>query len=60
MINILNNSIQTEIAKNLKIKGPSITTANACACSLSAIGEAFNLIKLGYADLMIIGSSEDM
>jgi len=44
----------------LKIKGPIITPSTACSCSLSAIGDAFNLIWLNYADMFLVGSSEEI
>ena len=39
-------------------RGPNYTTVSACASSSHAIIEAFNKIRLGYADIMITGGSE--
>jgi 3-oxoacyl-[acyl-carrier-protein] synthase II len=39
-------------------RGPNFTTVSACASSSHALIEAFNLIRLGKADLMITGGSE--
>lgn len=39
-------------------RGPNFTTVSACASSSHAMIEAFNLIRIGKADLMITGGSE--
>ncbi len=39
-------------------RGPNYTTVTACASASHAIIEAFNKIRLGYADVMITGGSE--
>ncbi len=39
-------------------KGPNYSTSSACASSANAITDAFNLIRLGKADLFITGGSE--
>lgn len=39
-------------------RGPSFTTVSACASASHAMIEAFNLIRLGKADVMITGGSE--
>jgi 3-oxoacyl-[acyl-carrier-protein] synthase II len=39
-------------------RGPSFTTVSACASASHAMIEAFNLIRLGKADLMVTGGSE--
>lgn len=39
-------------------RGPNFTTVSACASSTNAIIDAFNYIRLGYADAMITGGSE--
>jgi 3-oxoacyl-[acyl-carrier-protein] synthase II len=40
------------------LKGPNFCTVSACASSAHAIGEAFELIRLGKADAMVTGGSE--
>lgn len=40
------------------IRGPNFCTVSACASGAHAVGEAFELIKLGKADIMISGGSE--
>ncbi|MCQ2205445.1 MAG: beta-ketoacyl-ACP synthase II [Bacteroidaceae bacterium] len=38
--------------------GPNYTTTSACASSTNAIADAFNLIRLGKASVMVTGGSE--
>lgn len=38
--------------------GPNYTTTSACASSTNAIADAFNLIRLGKANVMITGGAE--
>lgn len=40
------------------LKGVNFTTVSACASSNHAIGEAFNLLRLGKADVILTGGSE--
>ena len=39
-------------------KGPNFATVSACASSAHAIGESFNLIRHGLADVMVTGGAE--
>ena len=39
-------------------KGPNLATCTACSASAHAIGDAFEIIKRGEADVMIAGGSE--
>ena len=39
-------------------KGPNYCTVSACSSSAHAIGEAYRLIQLGQADVMIAGGAE--
>lgn len=38
--------------------GPNFTTTSACASSTNALGTAFNLIRLGKADMIVSGGAE--
>ena len=38
--------------------GPNFTTTSACASSCNAVASAFNLIRLGKANVMVTGGSE--
>lgn len=40
------------------LKGPNYATASACASSTHALIDAYNLIRLGKADVMVAGGSE--
>ncbi len=42
----------------LKVRGPNLSVATACATANHAIGEAMNIIREGIADVMIAGGSE--
>jgi 3-oxoacyl-[acyl-carrier-protein] synthase II len=46
------------VAQKLEIKGHCLGISNACSSGTNAIGEAFRLIKSGYAHLVLAGGSE--
>lgn len=46
------------VAQKLGIKGHCLGISNACASGTNAIGEAYRLIKHGYADIVIAGGAE--
>lgn len=46
------------VAIELGLKGPNFGAISACATGSHSIGEAFNLLKLGKADMMFAGGSE--
>lgn len=52
------NSAPAEISIRYKLKGPNFGTVSACATGAHAIGEAYRLIKYGYADVIITGGTE--
>jgi 3-oxoacyl-[acyl-carrier-protein] synthase II len=45
-------------AQKLGIKGHCMGISNACASGTNAVGEAYRLIKHGYADVVIAGGAE--
>ena len=47
-----------QIAIRYGLRGPNYCTVAACASSAAAISDAFNLIRLGKAEMMIAGGSE--
>ncbi|HBY97964.1 MAG: beta-ketoacyl-[acyl-carrier-protein] synthase family protein [Ardenticatenaceae bacterium] len=48
----------SNIAIALGIHGPTLGNANSCASGTIAIGEAFELIRSGRADVMLAGGAE--
>ena len=42
----------------LGARGPSSAVATACAAGSNAIGDAFRMIQMGYADAMVCGGAE--
>lgn len=47
-----------QIAIRYGLRGPNYCTVAACASSAAAISDAFNLIRLGKANVMVAGGSE--
>ncbi|MDO5446772.1 MAG: beta-ketoacyl-ACP synthase II [Prevotellaceae bacterium] len=47
-----------EVSIRYGLQGPNYATTSACASSSHAISDAFNLIRLGKADMMVSGGSE--
>jgi len=52
------NDITAEVALDAGAQGPSFGSVSACASSAHAIGVASDLIRLGYADVMLAGGAE--
>ena len=46
------------ISMRYGLHGPNYSTISACASSTTALVDAFNLIRLGKANMMIVGGSE--
>ncbi len=46
------------VAIELGLRGPSFGVVSACASGAHAIGEAYNLLRMGQADVMLAGGSE--
>lgn len=47
-----------QISMRHNLRGPNFAVTSACASSTNAIMEAFNLIRLGKADIIVGGGSE--
>ena len=47
-----------QISMKYSFHGPNYITSSACASSTNAIADAFNLIRLGKAEVMVTGGSE--
>ncbi len=52
------NAASGNISVNWQLRGPNSAVATACASATNAIGDAFRLIQLDHADVMITGGSE--
>lgn len=52
------NMASGQIAIFFGLKGPNISVATACASGNHAIGDAFSIIKLNRADIMVTGGTE--
>ena len=55
---MISNMASGQIAINYGLRGRNLTTTSACASSAHAIGDAFRVIQLGQADIMISGGTE--
>jgi len=54
----MNNAAASQISIDHGLKGPNLTYSTACSSSALAIGEAYRMIRHGYADVMLAGGSE--
>jgi len=57
---LMNNAAVSHVSLANNLKGPSFTVSTACASSNHAMGQAFNLVRSGAAQVMITGGSESM
>ncbi|GBD36189.1 3-oxoacyl-[acyl-carrier-protein] synthase 2 [bacterium HR36] len=55
---LMANAASGQLAIYLRVSGPNLAVASACASSAHAVGEAFRMIQRGDADIMITGGSE--
>jgi 3-oxoacyl-[acyl-carrier-protein] synthase II len=53
-------SISTILSLSRSLRGPCSTVQSACTSATQAIGEAFELIRRGRADLMVSGGCDSM
>lgn len=52
------NMAAGQISINLGAKGPNYTVVSACASGTNAVGDAFNIIQRGNADIVVTGGTE--
>lgn len=52
------NMASAQVSIELGCRGPVITVSTACAAGNNAIGDAFEIIKRGAADVMLAGGTE--
>ena len=55
---LMANAAAGHISIEYGLKGPSCAVATACASAANAIGDAFRVVRGGYADVMVTGGSE--
>ncbi|HEX5369222.1 MAG TPA: beta-ketoacyl-ACP synthase II [Dehalococcoidia bacterium] len=53
-------SAAVRLGRLLEVRGPNSSVNSACASGGDAIGQAMNLMRLGYADCMLAGGAESM
>src|SRR5262249_55469335 len=52
------NAAASQISMDLGLKGPTFTTATACSSGTHAIGQAFQMIRMGQAPVAVAGGAE--
>lgn len=57
---LMSNAASSQLSMAYGCTGPCYTVSTACASSNHAIGQAFQLIRAGQADVMLCGGSEAM
>lgn len=58
VLKAMNNAATAHISMAYGFKGPTLTFSIACSSSGTAIGEAYRLIRLGLADVVVAGGSD--
>lgn len=57
---LMMNAASSQISMIFGARGPCFTVATACASSNHAMGQAFQMIRSGAADVMLTGGSDSM
>lgn len=52
------HAASAEVSIHLKLKGPQASIVTGCSAGLNAIGQAYDAIRLGRAEVMLTGGSE--
>ena len=55
---VMNNAAAGHVSMRLGLRGPTLSTATACAAAAHAIGEAGEMIRAGRADVMVAGGAD--
>jgi nodulation protein E len=56
----MSNAGASHISMDLGLSGPAYTVSTACSSANHAIGQAFRMVRDGYADMAVTGGSEAM
>lgn len=56
----MNNAMSAWIGMKYNIEGPNFTTSSACSSSAFAIALGYDNIKMGRADMMIVGGADSI
>jgi nodulation protein E len=54
----MNSAAASQVGMNYGLRGPGICVSTACASAGHSIGEAFEMIRAGRADVMLAGGSD--
>ncbi|MEH7826888.1 beta-ketoacyl-[acyl-carrier-protein] synthase family protein [Gemmobacter denitrificans] len=57
---LMNSAAASHLSMEFNIKGPVFTVSTACASSNHAMGQAFQMVRMGQCRAMITGGSEAM
>jgi len=57
---LMNNAAAAQVSMAWNLRGPSFTVSSACASSNHAMGQAFQMVRSGMADVMVTGGAEAM
>jgi 3-oxoacyl-[acyl-carrier-protein] synthase II len=57
-LQVFGGAAHSNIAINFGFRGYGTTNSNSCASGTVAVGEAFRVIRDGYADFMVAGAAE--
>jgi len=55
---LLTHSVPSALASEFNLTGPQAMLATACAAGNYALGYGYDLIRLGRADMMVVGASD--
>ena len=58
IIKMITDMMPGKISMKYNLKGPNFSVSSACASSAHSMITAFNMIKYGYADIMVTGGVE--
>jgi nodulation protein E len=57
---LMHNAAASHVSMDFGLTGPCFTVATACASSNHAMGQAFQMVRAGMADVMLAGGAEAM